>query len=510
MNLPPEKGTGASNDKGVDPATPFQTHKVLKLKLLHEANQEDGISRLTARIAALNSPKVESGKTTISEELPPENDAGNAQLFLEEFGKELRFVPALNCWLSWGGTRWKRDEDGEVQRFAVRLSQLLMKNASQIVDHNQRTVTARRGIGLGNFAKIKSMLEVAKCNARIVVRHSRLDSDPWLLGVENGVIELQTGTYRVGRREDFVTKVAGCAYDSTATAPRWLQFLHEIFSGDELLIAYVGKLVGYTLTGITREQMFPFLHGEGANGKTTFIETITALLGDYGQRAPQTLLVACNNGHEPMNEIARLHGMRFVVGSETREGERLAEGRIKDMTGGDTMTGRFLYREAFDFVPTLKLWMFGNHRPEIRGADYGIWRRVRLIPFKVRIEERVRDHSLQNKLREELPGILNWAIQGCLCWQRDGLKAPDPVEIATAEYRDDEDVLRDFLAEETDFDNESRVPHAEMYKRYSDWCGRSGVRAPMQSRTFSRRLSDRGCRRERTGKGVRWAGIKLK
>ena len=443
-------------------------------------------------------------------ELPPENDAGNARLFIDRFGQSLRFVPAFDSWLIWRGTNWKHDEDGEIRRRAVELSQMMLGDAAKIIDHSGRNRIAERGIRLGNAAKIRSMLDLARCDMRVVVPHSKLDADPWLLGVQNGVIELRNGTFRPGTKEDLITKTAGCAYDRNASASRWQQFVREIFDDDTELIVYVQKLVGYTLTGSTCEQLFLFLHGDGANGKTTFIEIITALLGDYAQRATQTLLAAADNGREPMNEIARLHGARFVVSSETREGDRLAENRIKDMTGGDTLTGRFLYCESFDFIPTLKLWMFGNHRPEIRGTDRGIWRRVRLIPFNVQIPESKRDRNLQDKLREQLPGILSWAVEGCLLWQHDGLTPPAAVKAATTEYRKDEDVLRDFLVEETECDDGSRVDHAELYDRYKSWCGRSGVRFPMQSKTFSKRLGGRGYRRERTGRGTRWAGIKLK
>lgn len=449
-------------------------------------------------------------KASAIKSLPPDNDAGNAILFLDRFADRLRYVPSYDWWLIWDGSRWKRDEDGSVLRLAVQLSQLMLSDAARILDHKDRSSTAERGIRLGNTAKISSMLHLAKCDERIVVLHSKLDFDPWLLGVENGVIDLRTGGFRQGCKDDFILKVAGCAYKHGALAPRWLQFLCEIFANDQEIIDYVRKLIGYTLTGKTDEQIFLFLHGEGANGKTTFIETLAALLGTYGQRAPQTLLVTSDHGHEPRNEIARLHGARLVVSSETCEGDRLAENRIKDMTGGDTLTGRFLYRESFDFVPVLKLWMFGNHRPEIRGTDHGIWRRVRLIPFNVQIDEDRRERSLLNKLREELPGILNWAVDGCLSWQRDGLIPPSKVSTATSEYREDEDILRDFLTEVTEHDNGGRIEHARLYNRYEDWCSENGVRFPMQTRTFSRRLRGRGYRHERTGEGVRWAGIKLK
>ena len=389
---------------------------------------------------ALSSLRVkqldESSREITLADLPADNDAGNAQLLVDYFGADLRFVHALGSWLIWNDKQWRPDEDGGIERLALELSHRILADAAHIVDHKQRNAVAERAIRLGNAAKIRAMLDLAKCDKRVVIPHWALDGDSWLLGLKNGVIDLRTGNFRPATRDDLITKSAGCAHDATALAPRWRQFLYEIFENNEELIVYLQKLMGYTLTGCTSEQLFLFLHGGGANGKTTLVEILIALLGDYGQHAPQSLLTAADNGREPMHEIARLHGARLVVSSETREGDRLAESRIKDMTGGDTLTGRFLYHEAFDFVPRFKLWMFGNHLPQIRGTDRGIWRRVRLIPFNVEIVETKRDRHLQEKLGQELPGILNWALEGCMNWQREELKSPVAVKSATAEYRE--------------------------------------------------------------------------
>ena len=306
----------------------------------------------------------------------PANDAGRAEEFVDRTHKDLRYVPAWNRWLVWAGHYWRPDEDGEITRLVVKHSRQLMREAAEIPDEIQRGFAIKAAVALGNAGRIQNTLELAKCDSRVVASHRAMDGNPFLLGVQNGVIELRTGTFRTGKREDLITKLAGVTYQKSASCPRWLAFLNEVLQGDAELIGYLQKLVGYTLTGDVSAQMFPFLYGTGKNGKSVFTEILQKLLGDYGRRAPQSLLTESPNGREPSGEIARLQGARLVIGSETTEGGRLAESRIKDLTGGDTMTGRFLYCESFDFKPALKLWMFGNQplrkqwvAPFLRDAD---------------------------------------------------------------------------------------------------------------------------------------------
>ena len=233
------------------------------------------------------------------------------------------------------------------------------------------------------------------------------------------------------------------------------------------------------------------------------------MLGDYGQRASASLLTASPNGREPTNEIARLHGARLVVGSETEEGARLAESRVKDLTGGDTLTGRFLYAEAFDFCPVLKLWMFGNHKPEIRGTDDGIWRRVRLIPFTVQIAEASRDPHLPEKLATELPGILQWALEGTRRWLAHGLTVPSIVTEAGAEYRDEEDTLAHFIAEEIMRVANAKTSLSALFIRYQAWATRNGVRYPLPQRSLTKRMKERGFKQGRWPERC-WEGVELK
>jgi putative DNA primase/helicase len=480
----------------------------------------DVILAAVADAAQIEAPAPEAASKSQSDTLPDTatdappsytlNDAGRAAQFVDNHLEEIRYVPAFGRWLLWAGHHWQRDEDGGITRLAVKHSQRLIADAATISNDAARASAVKEALAMGNAQRIERTLELAKCDRRVVVSHHTLDGNPFLLGVQNGVVELRTGTFRAGRRDDLITKRAGVSYVPGATCPRWLAFIAEVLADDPALVSYVQKLMGYTLTGDVSAQLFPFLFGIGKNGKSVFTETLHALLGEYGQRAPASLLTASANGREPTNEIARLHGARLVIGSETEEGARLAESRVKDLTGGDTLTGRFLYAEAFDFKPCLKLWMFGNHKPEIRGTDEGIWRRVRLIPFLVQIPEERRDPHLPAKLADELPGILQWAMDGARLWLADGLKSPPCVTEASAEYRDEEDTLADFIGDEIENDPAERTDTGSMFERYQAWAGRNGLRYPLTLRTLTKRLRERGLRCTRTHGQRHWQGVALK
>jgi putative DNA primase/helicase len=236
-----------------------------------------------------------------------------------------------------------------------------------------------------------------------------------------------------------------------------------------------------------------FAHGSGSNGKTTFFETINALEGDYGQKAPKSLFTKNpRGGDEQTNDLARLPGVRFLFGSEVENGSSMAESKVKDITGGDMITARFLHKEFFDFAPTHKLLMFGNHKPRISGTDNGIWRRIRLIPFLKTFEGAEKDPDLADKLRAELPGILNWAIKGCREWQKHGLRTPEVVERATNDYRNQEDLVGEFLTEEYIITKDSihTLPKKELYNVYRTFCEANGY-SPLGVRRFNEQVLTR-------------------
>lgn len=324
----------------------------------------------------------------------------------------------------------------------------------------------------------------------------------------NGTVDLRTGELRPHRREDLITRLAPVEYDPDAEAPLWEAFLRRIMDGNEDLIRFLQRAVGYSLTGDTSEQCFFLLYGTGANGKSTFLEAIRAMLGDYAQQADfGTFLVQNRDG--PRNDVARLVGARFVSAVEVESGRRLSETLVKQLTGNDRVVARFLYREHFEFVPTFKLWLAANHKPVIRGADHAIWRRIKLIPFQVTIPPEDRDRQLAARLRAELPGVLAWAVRGCLEWQQYGLGEPPEVTEATNEYRAEMDPLGPFFGERCVLHPNARAYAGELYAGYAAWCEQAGER-PMSQREFGLRLQERGFERRIVRGRVVWVGLGLR
>ena len=436
----------------------------------------------------------------------PENDSDRAIRFAKEFGGDLRYVAAWKSWLYWDGTRWVRDTKGHVMRKAQEMSKILLEEASQIEKLNERKRAATLALKAGDVQKLKAMIEIAGAQEGIAASPEIFDADPYLLGVKNGVLDLRDG-FREARKEDYLTKQADVEYDPKAKCPRWEAFLSYIFKGDKQLLEFMQSAIGYGFSGLTIEQVLFFLYGTGRNGKSTLTETVQDLLGDYAQHAPAALFVSDRSGREPEKEIARLVGTRFVVGSEIEEGAKLAESRVKDLTGQDTLTGRFLYGSPFDFLPTHKLWIFGNHQPDIAGTDMGIWRRMRLVPFEVQIPDNEVDPMLPSKLLLEKSGILNWAIKGFKQWERNGLIVPASVRAATDEYRDTEDELGDFIEELCVLDPEKKVPYAHLHRAYLHWARTSGIKVPHKVKAFNKRIGSRaGITKGKSGVAV-WCGL---
>jgi putative DNA primase/helicase len=288
----------------------------------------------------------------------------------------------------------------------------------------------------------------------------------------------------------------------------WEAFLSRIFAGDGELIRFVQKAVGYSLTGSTEEQCFFILYGAGANGKSTLIQTISALLKDYARQTPtETLLVQRGDG--PRNDLARLQGARFVSASEVEGGRKLAEALVKQLTGGDTLTARYLYKEHFEFQPTFKIWLAVNHKPGVQGTDHAIWRRMRLLPFTVTIPAAEQDKRLTEKLQAEQPGILRWAVEGCRAWQQEGLEPPSAVKRATGDYRAEMDVIAAFIQDCCVLGDHHHVNTRELYAEYRGWCEQIGE-SPVTQKALATVLQERGCTSGRKSQGRLWSGIALK
>lgn len=437
------------------------------------------------------------------------NDRGNAQRLVAQHGNDLRYCHPSTTWLVWDGCRWAPDTTGEVMRRAKQTADSIYSEIPQGTTKDEQNTIFRHARASGGKNALKNMMELAQSEWPIPVALDQLDQHPWFLNCLNGTIDLQTGQLRPHQREDFLTKVLPITYNAHATAPRWEAFLDQIMNHDAELTDFVQRAIGYSLTGDTREQVFFVLHGRGANGKSVVLDTLLALLSDYGRRvAFETFITQPYGGSVRMN-LATIAGARLITASESEENQKLAESLLKDITGGEKQEARWLYHDPFEFRPTAKIWLATNHRPQIRGSDHAIWRRVRLIPFTITIPEEQQDRTLPQKLREELPGILAWAVRGCLRWQQDGLPTPAAVRAATKAYREESDIIGPFIAERCVLDATVTALSGDLYRAYVNWCEENRER-PLTQRTFGARLSERGLDSRKTTGGKRgWAGIGL-
>ncbi len=428
---------------------------------------------------------------------------GNALRLVDRHGEELRFSCSYG-WLTWDGARWQRDGSGEVMRRAKETVRRIGEEAANAANPRERAGLRRWAEASQSLGRLQAMIALAE--SELPVASDSLDARPWLLNCANGTLYLRKGRLYSHRPEDLLTRWSPVAYDPEAECPLWEAFLERIMAGNTRLIRFLQRAVGYSLTGSTREQALFILYGTGANGKSTFLDLVAALLGDYAQQTPTQTLLA-RRDHVIPNDVARLKGARFVAAVEAEEGRRLAEVLVKQMTGGDTLTARFLHREYFEFKPEFKLFLATNHRPQVQGGDPALWRRIRLVPFAVTIPEDEQDRDLPERLRRELGGILAWAVRGCLEWRQDGLGTPPEVRVATEAYRAEMDTVAQFLADCCVVADEARAPAASLYHVYQQWCEANGER-PMSQRGLGLRLSERGFGRQRGTAGQRtWLGL---
>lgn len=421
-------------------------------------------------------------------------DLGNARRLVEMHGSDLRYCHPWAKWFVWDGARWSIDGTAEIMRRAKETVASIYAEAAG-ADGDDRKDIAKHALRSEAMSRIEAMVHLAESEPQIPITPEQLDCDPWLLSVRNGTINLQTGKIRKQKPEDFITKLAPVVYDPDATCPQWDSFLLRIMNCNTDLIDFLRRAVGYSLTGDVSERVMFILHGTGANGKSTFLDVLQALLGavtGYAMRTPAETLLVKREGSIP-NDVARLKGARFVFASETDQGKRLAEALIKDITGGDTVSARFMRGEWFDFAPEFKIWLATNHKPVIKGTDNAIWDRLKLIPFTVTIPEpeRIPRRLIMPLLCGELPGILNWALRGCLEWQDKGLGVPDAVREATAGYREEMDILASFLADCCIEKVSLRALNQPLYATYKKWCENSGEHI-LSQRSFSNLLIERG------------------
>lgn len=449
---------------------------------------------------------------SIKEEVKIENrtDSGNAFKFASMFKDKVRFDHRRGRWLVWDKHRWIDDKGKSVKMLAIEMARTRYLESVNIQDNKARISEAKWAVASEGKSKIDACLDLAKSIKPIADLGGGWDTNPMLLSCNNGIIDLTIGKIRDGKPEDAITMSTNMDYEGSATCPKWIKFINEIFFEDQEIIHYVQKALGYSITGMTKEQVAFFCFGSGANGKSVLFKTISSVLGDYAHDAPSSLFQR-NAFNTSTNDVAATEFKRFLVSSETLSSTKINEQRLKKWTGGDTESARYLYGEYFSFEPTVKPWLFINHKPQVEDDSFGFWRRVRLIPFERTFAQQEQNQNLLSELKEESAGILNWLIEGCLMWQSEGLRpVPEKVNLATQAYQADNDVLADFIFSRCHLDNEWITKSRSLYNSYVDWCGEEGIqRADIISSTdFGRRMGDKfpSVRRK---EGIYYKGIKL-
>ncbi len=441
-------------------------------------------------------------------------DLGSMKRFVKQADGDLRFLWESGKWLHYNGQFWETDKSGKIaSKLAEDTIREMYLEAYEAEDKKDREALADYARKSESEAKIRAMLRLAQPVTSISL--DELDRDGWLLNVQNGTIDLRTGDLLPHSRDHLISKIAPVNYKPDANCSEWLDFLKMIMDGDDDMLVFLQRACGYTLTGHTDERCLFILHGNGRNGKSTFTENLAYLMGDYASKTHAETLLLKKFGDGIPSDIARLKGARFVFASETAQGRRLNEARVKELTGDkDTITARFLHREWFEFIPNFKLWLHTNHRPTIRGADEAIWDRVRLIPFEVRIPDNkvLPRREVDQVFEAERMGILSWAVQGCLDWQEHGLPSPEAVVKANQIYRDESDILKGFLDEVCTVEPAAEVAKNDLFDAYIEWSKASGERYFLNKNKFGAAMLQKGFDEYRETIGKRrsfWMGLKL-
>jgi putative DNA primase/helicase len=428
---------------------------------------------------------------------PAFSDDALALRFIDQHKDTLRYVPSLGKWLRWDGKRWCFDE--------------------RLIAHDRVRKVCRAAAAECNQLKVAKLIasnktaaaaeRFARCDQRIITTVEELDADQWLLNTPGSTIDLRAMEEWPHRQSDLLTKITGVAPDASCPTPVWDAFLARVTDNQPELSAYLQRVAGYSLTGSTQEHALFFLYGVGANGKTTFLNAITACAGDYHRTAPIETFTASSVDRHP-TDLAGLRGARLVTAIETEEGRRWAESRIKSLTGGDKISARFMRQDFFEYTPQFKLIIAGNHKPGLKSVDEAIRRRFNLIPFTVTIPLDERDEALPEKLRAELPGIMQWMIDGCVDWQERGLAPPEVVTKATAAYLEAEDALAAWIEEAGQRDPNAWEKSSDLFASWAAWATKAGEYAGPMKR-FLGVFETKGFTYERRRDGRGYRGLRL-
>ena len=437
------------------------------------------------------------------------DDTGNAQRLRDAYGDHIRYSYIRKNWYYYDGKIWQIDQEGMIKMLVDKTVEK-MKNEALFIPEDTDEEEVRKVFGkhIKATRSSKGKTNMLKETEHLTsVKPSQFDSDIDLFNVQNGYLDLKTSTLIEHDKSKYFTKVSNVEFTDKIGCSLWLEFLDQIFDGDKALIDYMQRAVGYSLSGSTQEQMMFILYGNGRNGKSVFLDIITEMFGSYATNIqPQTIMVK-QQSSGANSDIARLAGARLVTTTEPNEGVRLDEGLVKQLTGGDKVTARFLFENEFDFEPQFKLWMATNHKPIIRGTDDGIWRRLAIIPFTVQIPENKIDYNLTNKLKREITAILNWAVEGYSKWQREGLKEPETIKVQRQEYRVEMDSIECFIEECCLKAPQFRVQAKSLFTEYKNWASDNG-QYMMSSTKFGREMGKK-FNKLKTGGSIHYTGIRL-
>lgn len=448
------------------------------------------------------------------------SDVGNAERLMAIYGKNIRYSPIRNKWFIWSGKHWEVDNIGKIEGLSRKVVRKLQIEGESIslenLDYDEQAKKEKLKESIKKYilrsesdGKIKAMISQAKTQNALVLKET--DKNVYLLNLKNGTLNLKTGLIEKHDRKEFITKVINIEYDPKAQCQNWTEFINKIFLDNTELINYVQKSIGYSMTGDSNLQCFYILHGKGSNGKGTFIKTIMTLLGDYAGTLNGKSLMEKMGDEGARGDLAALEGTRFVCINELEENKSFDESLMKSMSSGSSepIRVRRMYEEEFNLYPQFKMWLTTNKLPKIKGTDDGIWRRVRKIPFEYSFEKADKNvNFFEEKLLPEISGILNWALEGCLKWQQEGMELPDSVSSAVEEYKVDSDPVQRFIAEECIVSETVKVGISELHKAYEDWC-HENKEYVLSTIKLTKKLTEKSFEQSRTGGFRFWKGIGL-
>ena len=439
-------------------------------------------------------------------------DTGNAHRLYDEFGNIIRYSYNRKKWYYWDGKSWRLDESGEVKKLADIICENLKKEAFLEQDEEEQAIKLKWANRTASSKSKEAMIKECQHLETVPASPDEFDSYTDFLNCQNGIVNLRNGELLPHDSNFMMSKICLSEYDHDWNKPvLWLKFLDEVTNGDKELQKYIQKCVGYSLSGSNREQCAYFLYGMGNNGKSTFLDTISDILGSYSANTQPESIMLKRFGNDTANsDIARLKSSRFVTCEEPTEGVRLNEGLLKQLTGGSKITCRFLYGDEFEYTPEFKIWVATNHKPVIRGTDVGIWRRIKLIPFEVNIPAEKVDKNMKYKLRKEAPQILAWAIEGCMKWQREGMQEPACVLDAVKEYKQEMDLLATFIEQclVIDYEAKIRISAQELFSLYMKWA-KANNEFEMSSNKFFREIAKRLPEKGRSAQGIFFPSIRM-